>query len=103
MGDFKYTCGDSYKEQDLINLTTCVPVEGIYVTMSQLLDLGDRVICLSPAYQALYEIAKSKGCTIIEWKPVYDQEKDFWSFDIKDFERLLAQVASRSEPLKMLV
>jgi len=88
-----------YTEQKLVRLTTCVPVEGIYATMRQLLEEKDVVICFAPAYQALYEIGRSKGCSIIQWKPRYNEEKNFWSFDVADLKALLEEIPC----LKMLI
>lgn len=98
---------DKYADQDAIRITTCVPVEGIYISMLQLLDAGDNVICLAPAYQALYEIARSKGCVIHKWTPRYDEDKNFWEFSFKDLKQLLEQFSpsagSERKVLKMLI
>jgi len=96
----KSSVADLYTEQTVLKITTCVPVEGIYVAMHQLLKGGDLVICLAPAYQALYEIARSKGCKVLEWQPSYDTDRNFWRFDIADLKALLA---NKSQDLKMLV
>jgi len=41
--------------------------EAIYIVMHTLLEPGDEVIVVDPAYQQLYEIASSRGCRITRW------------------------------------
>jgi aspartate/methionine/tyrosine aminotransferase len=36
--------------------------------MQSLLSPGDEVISISPAYQSLYEVARSMGCKVVPWK-----------------------------------
>jgi len=43
------------------------PEEGIFITMQTLLSPGDEVICISPAYQSLHEIARSIGAHVKPW------------------------------------
>jgi len=53
--------------------------------MNTLLKPDDHVIILSPAYQSLYQIAYSKGCTITNWelklKPKHNNKLDSDSFN----------------------
>lgn len=86
--DDQTTYKERYTEQRVLQITTCVPVEGIYVSMLQLLQAGDHVICLAPAYQALYEIARSKGCVLHQWRPRYNDDH-FWHFTLEDLQQLL--------------
>ena len=44
-----------------------VPEEIIFLLMNSLLQPGDEVITLYPAYQSLYEIARSLGCKTLPW------------------------------------
>jgi len=60
------------------------PQEGIFLTMSTLLESGDEVVSTFPGYQSLYEVANSKGCKVSYWKP--DQNH---GFSIQDLELLL--------------
>lgn len=47
-----------------------VPEEGIFITMTTLLEPTDHVIVSSPGYQSLYEIARGAGCEVDFWSPV---------------------------------
>ena len=55
-----------------------VPEEGIFLLMNSLLSPGDHIVCTFPAYQSLYEIARSLGCEVTTWEP---QEGNSWRFD----------------------
>lgn len=63
-----------------------VPEEAIFLTMHALLNSGDHVVCMVPAYQSLHEVARSIGCRVSGWEPV---EERGWRFDLSDLERLL--------------
>ena len=67
-----------------------VPEEGIFLLMHALLEPGDRVVCVAPAYQSLHEVARSIGCEVSAWEP---READGWRFEPDDLELLL-----RDEP-----
>lgn len=41
--------------------------EAIYIVMQTLLEPDDEVIAVDPAYQQLYDIARSRGCRITRW------------------------------------
>lgn len=41
--------------------------EGIFACMTALLNPGDHVVCMFPAYQSLYEVARTMGCTVDFW------------------------------------
>ncbi|CAE7407051.1 vioD [Symbiodinium natans] len=85
-----------------VQITTCVPVEGIFAAMTTLLSEGDRIVAMMPAYQALYEIARSKRCHILPWVPHFDQ-KGFWEFKLSDLQSILDQNITAQAPLKMLM
>lgn len=89
-------------KQNAVKITACVPVEGIFIAMTQLLERGDVVIAMEPAYQALTEIARSRGCEIISWKPHYDAE-NFWNFRLEDLQFLLKKCLEQGQHLKMLI
>ncbi len=63
-----------------------VPEEGIFLLMHSLLEPGDHVICTFPAYQSLYEVARSIGCNVSTWEP--NEERD-WHFDIEKLDEKL--------------
>jgi aspartate/methionine/tyrosine aminotransferase len=49
------------------NIMVSAPEEAIYIAMHTLLNPGDHLIVLSPAYQSLYEIAIAIGCRVTHW------------------------------------
>lgn len=53
--------------------------EGIFIFMNVFLERGDHIIVQFPAYQSLYEIAKSIGCEISKW--IMKEDND-WELDI---------------------
>jgi aspartate/methionine/tyrosine aminotransferase len=69
------------------NVLVTVPEEAIFVAMQTLLRPGDQVIAVSPAYQSLYEIARSLGCEVVPW-PV-ELGAAGWQFDLDRLERSL--------------
>ena len=64
-----------------------VPEEGIFVAMSGLLNAGDHVVAIHPAFQSLYELARSSGCEVTFWR-VRDCDEG-WTIDIDELERLI--------------
>ena len=58
--------------------------EGIFIFMNVVLKPQDHVITMFPAYQSLYEIARSIGCEITKWEL---NEKDKWELDIDFLKR----------------
>ncbi len=62
------------------------PEEGIFLFMQALLKSGDHVVCAFPAYQSLYEIARSIGCDVSNWEA--DEDRG-WRFDVDRLETLL--------------
>lgn len=43
------------------------PGEANFILMNLLLKPGDEVVCMRPAYQSLYQVAKSLGCKLVYW------------------------------------
>ncbi|HEY3341641.1 MAG TPA: aminotransferase class I/II-fold pyridoxal phosphate-dependent enzyme [Anaerolineae bacterium] len=61
------------------------PEEGIFIAMQTLLNAGDHVICVAPAYQSLYEITRSCGYDLTPWHARPSEGK--WSFDLDELKR----------------
>ncbi len=61
--------------------------EAIYGFMQVFLERGDQVICLSPAYQSLYEVAASAGCEVSPWP--LRQAKGGWTLDLDELVSLI--------------
>lgn len=78
----------SLKADDVLIL---VPEEGILTAMSTMLDAGDHMVAISPAYQSLHEIARSRGVHVADW-PVRPTT-DGWHLDI---DELAAQINERT-------
>jgi aspartate/methionine/tyrosine aminotransferase len=68
------------------NLLVVVPAEGIFLLMQALLEPGDHVICTFPAFQSLYEVARSVGCEISTWEPDEDRS---WYFDVGQLAEMI--------------
>lgn len=61
---------------------------GVYLAMRCLLSPGDVVLTTYPAYQSLYEVAASLGCSIRHWEPAAtppgaDGRPGGFAFDVK--------------------
>lgn len=69
------------------NILIAAPEELIYIAMQTLLQPGDHVISLAPAYQSLYSIASSMGCNLSFWKQY--PSKNGWLVDPDELEKLV--------------
>ena len=67
-------------------LVTTGAIEANYLIFNALLDAGDRVVAVYPAYQQLYAVAKAIGCEVALWKL---SEEGGFRFDLDDLERLV--------------
>jgi len=54
------------------------PEEGILIALNCMLNQGDHIICTSPGYQSLYQIAESLGVEVTKWLP---EEENGWRFN----------------------
>ena len=75
----------SVQPNQVIILTA--PEEGIYLTMRALLDPGDHVIVLTPAYNSLLAIAQHITGSVSQWE--IQPTEDGWQLDLNAFERLV--------------
>ena len=53
------------------------PGEANFILMNVMLKRGDHVVCMAPAYQSLYQVCKSIGCSISWWKPDHEEAWDY--------------------------
>jgi aspartate/methionine/tyrosine aminotransferase len=67
---------------DVLILT---PEEGIFIAMHTLLEPGDHVIAIAPAYQSLSEIARSLGCAVTPW--TFAPQASEWRLDLDQLAR----------------
>ena len=65
------------------DIIVVVPEEGIFLLAHAILEAGDHVVCTFPAYQSLYEVARSIGCKISKWEP---DENRGWKFDVQQLK-----------------
>ena len=65
------------------------PEEAIFIFMQALLRPGDHVICLQPAYQSLYAVARSIGCEVSPWPVELAENLPGWRLDLERLAGLL--------------
>jgi aspartate/methionine/tyrosine aminotransferase len=65
------------------------PEEAIFIAMHALLKPGDHVVCIFPAYQSLYELARAIGCDVTLW--TLDLGAGGWRLDLDQLERVLTE------------
>lgn len=69
------------------NILAVVPQEGGLIALSSILEKGDHVICMSPAYQSLSEVPRALGCEVSDF-PVIKKE-DRWELDLEMLKGLI--------------
>lgn len=68
-------------------IVVAVPEEAIYVAMNTLLQPGDHVVCLTPIYQSLTEVAQSLGCSVTPW--ALEAVDHRWRLPVDQLEALI--------------
>ena len=68
-------------------IVTGCPAELIFLFMNSFLESGDKVTCISPAYQSLYELPRSIGCEVAFWR--LRAEGGRWRLNLDELESLL--------------
>ncbi len=68
------------------NIVVSSPGEANFILMNLLLEKGDNVICMSPAYQSLYQVAESIGCSVSFWSAERNPD---WYFDPERLRELI--------------
>jgi aspartate/methionine/tyrosine aminotransferase len=71
------------------DVVVLVPEEGIYLAMRVLLEPGQHVIAMHPAYQSLHEVARALGAAVSAWPVVPDASGQTWSLDPRQLEDLV--------------
>lgn len=69
------------------------PEELIFLFLNSFLKAGDRVVCISPAYQSLYELPRSIGCEVVFW-PLF-VEKGCWKMNLELLESVFKSKLTR--------
>ncbi|MHA1672150.1 MAG: aminotransferase class I/II-fold pyridoxal phosphate-dependent enzyme, partial [Promethearchaeota archaeon] len=77
-----------YQNQDIENILCFAGAEeGIFILMNCLLNPGDHIIVQYPAYQSLFEIARTIGCEITKWMVTENNSK--WVFETDNLESMI--------------
>ena len=61
--------------------------EAIFDYMNVMLEKGDHVIAMFPAYQSLYEVANAEGCEVSPWN--LKQGEHGWTIDFDELEAMI--------------
>lgn len=75
----------SAQPKQIVILTS--PEEGIYLTMRTLLEQGDHVVVLTPAYNSLLAVAQHITGNVSQWE--IKPNETGWEIDLNAFERLV--------------
>lgn len=67
-------------------LVTTGAIEANYLLFNTLLEAGDHVVTIFPAYQQLYAVAQAIGCDVSLWKL---RAEDGFRYDLDELERLV--------------
>ncbi len=76
-----------YRTISVDNVIVAAPSEAIFLAMHTLLSPGDHVVALWPAYQSLYDVARSAGCEVSPW-PLH-ADNDRWRLDLGELRTLV--------------
>jgi aspartate/methionine/tyrosine aminotransferase len=71
------------------NVLVAAPEEAILIALQSLLEPGDHVISIFPAYQSLYEIPRTIGCDVSFWR--CEPTPDSWTLDVGKLESLVTE------------
>lgn len=67
-------------------LVTTGAIEANFLLLNSLLDAGDHVVVIDPAYQQLQSVPKAIGCDVSLWKPRQDPH---FHFELDDLRNLV--------------
>jgi len=76
-----------YETIQLDEILVASPGEANFILMNVLLNAGDHVICMTPMYQSLYQVAKDIGCNITYWEPTIEHGR--WYYNPSDLKNLI--------------
>ncbi len=85
--------------QDVIE---CVPAEGILLSAQALVQPGDELVVVWPAYQSLFEIARARGAVVHKWAARGGGGERLY-FDVDDLAALCAAAYLRGKSIKAIV
>ena len=85
------SCFHGVEADDVIEV---VPAEGILLSANALVQQGDHVICVWPAYQSLFEIARARGATVHKWRARGGNESRL-HFDVDDLQKAVDKAGGK--------
>jgi aspartate/methionine/tyrosine aminotransferase len=74
-----------YNTVTLDDVFVLSPGEANFILMNLVLSAGDEVVCMRPAYQSLYQVARSIGCKLVFWEP-----NDQGGYNVDDLAQLVS-------------
>src|ERR1700722_8198392 len=77
---------EHYSTIQLDEILVSSPGEANFILMNVLLEAGDHVVCMSPMYQSLYQVASDLGCSVSFWMPSEVNGK--WHYNSDDLKTL---------------
>ena len=81
---------DSYENVDADHvLILNSPVEGIYLAIRSILEPGDEAIIMTPAYDALINLAESISDQVIRWQ--IKSTTAGWEFDLEKLQTIISE------------
>jgi aspartate/methionine/tyrosine aminotransferase len=78
-----------YQHVQADNVLVAAPEEAIFIAMQTLLLPGEHAVVISPAYQSLYEIVRSIGCSVTPW--AFTPGSSSWQLDLDQLEASLTK------------
>ena len=75
-----------YRHAEENGVVTAAPEEAILLTFMALLEPGDHVVAVSPAYQSLHELPRALGAEVTPWTLRLRDGR--WTLDIEELFRL---------------
>ena len=91
--------GSSISTGDVLE---CVPAEGILLSAQALVEPGDDLIVVWPAYQSLFEIARARGARVHKWTARGGGAERI-HFDVDDLAELCGVAAGTPRAIKAIV
>lgn len=71
------------------NIFIAAPQEAVFLAMSALISRGDKVVCMHPAYQSLYEVANAIGAEVLLWRS-HEGPDGAITFHVQDLIKLVS-------------
>ena len=77
-----------YPSHNAANIFIAAPQEAVFLAMTALLAKGNKIVCMHPAYQSLYEIANGIGAEVLLWHSRNGPD-GVATFDVEDLKNLV--------------